>query len=187
MLKNNDLFTFVRFGGLSLKKQHGYNVTPPIPKPYDLNWFHLPPASRGIYAMPKVAQDLFLVGSLESFQYSVMPKEREHAELSSDDKVKAWDKESKRKREVLSLIRREFRKTDGCVWHHLGGTFCKRNEVLAEHGAWIKTSMQTWEKAFRKASVTWRAESKKDGDHWDNKMFGNTGHEHLEVFFDEKV
>lgn len=186
MLKDKDIYTFVRFGGLNLKKQKGYKTTLPEPKPYDLNWFHLPPASRGIYAMPKVAQEFFLIGSLGSFQHSVMPKEREYAHLSSDDKAKAWDKDDKRKRDVLSMIRKEFRKDDGCVWHHLV-SFCKHNEILTSHGCWVKTEMKAWGKAFRKASVTWRAETKKEGNYWDNKPFGCIGHEHLEVFFDEKV
>lgn len=186
MLKDKDIYTFVRFGGLNLKKQKDYTSTLPKPKPYDMNWMHLPPASRGIYAMPKVAQELFLVGSLDSFQHSVMPKEREYAHLSSDDKVKAWDNESKRRREVLSMIRKEFRKDSGTVWHHLGDC-CKRSEILAEHGAWVKTEMAAWAKAFRKASVTSRAMTIPEGDHWKNKMFGCHGHDHLEVFFDEKV
>ncbi len=186
MLKDKDIFTFVRFGGLNLKKQKGHKTVNPDPKPYDMNWSHLPPASRGIYAMPKVAQDLFLVGCLGSFQNSVMPKEREYKELSSEEKVKAWNKEDQRKRDVLSMIRKEFRKDSGAVWHHLGDC-CKRNEIIAEHGAWVKTEMSAWAKAFRKASVISRARSLAEGDHWKNKMFGCMGHEHLEVFFDEKV
>lgn len=187
MLKDKDIYTFVRFGGLNLKKQKGYRTVLPEPKPYDMMWTHLPPASRGLYAMPKVAQDLFLVGSLDSFQPSVMPKEGKGCEgLKGDEFEKAWDKEEKRRRDILSMIRKEFRKTDGHVWHHLGDC-CKRSEILAEHGAWYKTEMSVWAKAFRKASVISRARSIAEGDHWKNKMFGCMGHDNLEVFFDEKI
>ncbi len=186
MLKDKDLYTFVRFGGLNLKKQKGYKSDLPKPEGFDMMWGHLPPASRGIYAMPKIAQDLFLVGSLDSFQPSVMPKEREYAELSSDEKQEAWRKEEKRRREVLSMIRKEFRKDKGTIWHHLGDC-CKRSDIIAEHGEWVKTEMLVWAKAFRKASVIARARSLEHGDHWKNKAFGCHGHEHLEVFFDEKV
>ena len=186
MLKDKDLFTFVRFGGLNLKKQKGYSSKLPESKDFNMMWIHLPPASRGIYAMPKVAQELFLVGSLDSFQPSVMPKEREYASLSDAEKQEAWRKEERRRREVLSMIRKEFKKTSGTVWHHLSDC-CKRSDILAEHGAWVKTDIAVWAKAFRKASVIERANSLKYGDHWKNKPFGCMGHDHLEVFFDEKV
>jgi hypothetical protein len=56
-VKGKNLNIFVRFGGLNLKKQEGYSNSP--------SSFHQPPASRGFYAMPKVAQEFFLIGSLD--------------------------------------------------------------------------------------------------------------------------
>jgi len=45
---------FIRFGGLSIKKQHGYSA--------NSKTFHTPPAKRGVYAFPVKAIELFLLG-----------------------------------------------------------------------------------------------------------------------------
>lgn len=186
MLKDKDIFTFVRFGGLNLKKQNGYSSKLSEAKEFDMMRMHLPPAPRGIYAMPKIAQEFFLVGALDSFQPSVLPKERSYDWLSGGERQEAWRKEEERRWVARSLTRKEFRKTKGTIWHHLGSC-CKRSDILAEHGAWVKTEISVWAKAFRKASVIERARSLQYGDHWKNKPFGCMGHDHLEVFFDEKV
>lgn len=78
MLKGKDIFTFVRFGGLNLKSQKGFSKTPET--------YHQPPASRGFYAMPKIAQELFLIGSLDSYQPSSVPKK-------NYEKRKDWTEE----------------------------------------------------------------------------------------------
>ena len=96
MLKGKDIFTFVRFGGLDLKNQNGFSQTPET--------YHQPPASRGFYAMPKIAQELFLVGSLSSTQPGIFAKKSEDPNY--------W-------KNKLRQIRKEFRKTDGEIWHHL--------------------------------------------------------------------
>lgn len=186
MLKDKDIYVFVRFGGLNLKKQKGYSSILPPAKGLDMMRMHLPPAPRGIYAMPKIAQELFLVGSLDSFQPSVLPKERSYEWLSGEEQQEAWRKEEERRWVARSLARKEFRKAKGTIWHHLGDC-CKHNTILAQHGAWVKTEVSIWAKAFRKSSVIERARSIAEGDHWKNKPFGCAGHDYLEVFFDEKV
>ena len=100
-MKGKDLYTFVRFGGVNLKKQKGYS-----PKPLT---FHAPPAARGFYAMPKVAQEMFLVSSIGKYQEGTMPKEPKYSEDISDEE---WDKIFKdyyeRKESNFSKMRKEF-------------------------------------------------------------------------------
>jgi hypothetical protein len=66
MLKDKDIFTFVRFGGLDLKNQKGFSKNPET--------YHQPPASRGVYAMPKIAQEFFLISGMSSYQPNTVPK-----------------------------------------------------------------------------------------------------------------
>ena len=94
MLKGKDIFTFVRFGGLDLKNQKGFDK--------DDNSYHSPPCSRGFYAMPKIAQEFFLIGGLESTQPSIF-----------------GNSEYRTRKTKLRQIRKEFRKVDGEIWHHL--------------------------------------------------------------------
>ena len=140
--KGKDLTTFVRFGGLDLKNQQGHGK----------DNFHSPPATRGFYAFPKIAQSLFLIGS------------------------------------------KEFVKTDGDIWHHLG-EYCKPNEVISRHNSWVKTSIATWQKAFSKSSLNNRYGedfngSTGRGENSINSTRGINGYyskDEYEVFFDEKV
>ena len=183
-MKGKDLYTFVRFGGVNLKKQKGYS-----PKPLT---FHAPPAARGFYAMPKVAQEMFLVSSIGKYQEGTMPKEPKYNEDISDEE---WGKIFKDyyegKESNFSKMRKEFRKTDGFVWHHLS-FYCLRKDIVDEHGSWIKTSIRAWEKAFRKMSLNHRYGL---GDEYPgvndiNQARGIMGlfsKDHCEVFFDEKV
>jgi hypothetical protein len=171
-LKDKDIFTFVRFGGLDTKKQKGYSTD------LDKKTFHAPPTRRGFYAMPKIAQEFFLIGSLANTQPNVFGKERPTNNSYKDR---------------LRDIRKEFRKTDGHIWHHLD-EYVDTNKVLDRNGSWIKTDMKTWAKAFTKMSVKLRyGRQKYDLEnninrHGDGK--GVTGHysqDHCEVFIDEKV
>ena len=66
-IKGKDLFVFVRFGGLNLKKQKGYSNKEDVS-------YHSPPTSRGIYAMPKIVQEFFLISSIGNFQPGTLPK-----------------------------------------------------------------------------------------------------------------
>lgn len=170
MLKGKDIFTFVRFGGLDLKNQKGFNK-------YD-NSYHSPPSPRGFYAMPKIAQEFFLIGSLESTQPGVFRK--------SGDEKDYW-------KTKLRQIRKEFRKIDGEIWHHLE-EYTNHKDILQRKGDWIKTDIKIWAKAFSKMSTSLRyGRMKYDlerGVNITGDGKGITGwysKDHCEVFFDEKV
>lgn len=183
--KGKDLTVFVRFGGVNLKNQHGYSKDPKS--------LHEPPAPRGFYAMPKVAQEMFLVGSIGSFQKSTMPKEKDWdghlSKMSDEEREKYWEELEKRKKIAKSAMRKEFKKTDGNIWHHFTD-LVPRNEIIEEHGGWVKTTIKTWQKAFNKASIQERYGSKEFGTKSINAARGINGYygkDHYEVFFDEKV
>jgi hypothetical protein len=165
MLKGKDPYYFVRFGGLDLKTQKGFGE----------ETFHAPPASRGFYAMPKLGQDWFLLSNLRSTQPYVFHKR---------DKL-PYNESNIRARQIFREIRKEFRKDEGTVWHHLEG-YCKRSEILNTHLGWVKTDMKTWARAFAKASIIWRAETMRDG-FTRSGLFGPFSKDTLEVFFDEKI
>lgn len=195
-IKGKDLTVFVRFGGLNLKPQHGYSK--------EQKSFHAPPTNRGIFAMPKVAQEFFLVGNIGHFQKGIMPKAPEYPGYQAPDDVLAeWEKKRdafdwnafhKRCTDNRSAIRKEFTKRDGGIWHHLE-EYTDRNEIIAMHGSWVKTSIKAWMKAFSKMSVIHRYGERRDSG-WDfsvksiNDAKGITGFyskDHCEVYFDEKV
>jgi len=170
MLKGKDIFTFVRFGGLDLKNQKGFSQNPET--------YHQPPATRGFYAMPKIAQEFFLIGSLDSTQPGTFAKKTEDPNYQKNK---------------LRQIRKEFRKTDGEIWHHLE-EYTDIKDVLQRHGSWVKTDIKTWAKAFSKMSTIMRyGRAKYDLDyginqHGDGKgVVGWYSKDHCEVFFDEKV
>ncbi len=166
MLKGKDIFTFVRFGGLNLKNQKGFSKTPET--------YHQPPASRGFYAMPKIAQELFLVGSLDSTQPSVFAKDGKNVE-------NYW-------RDKLRQIRKEFRKTEGEIWHHLE-EYTDHKDILQRNGSWIKTDIKVWSKSFSKMSTKMKWGRSKDlgGEIFPRGITGIYSKDHCEVFFDEKV
>ena len=130
MLKGKDIFTFVRFGGLDLKNQKGFDK--------DDNSYHSPPSPRGFYAMPKIAQEFFLIGSLECTQPGIFRK----SENNSIDSENYW-------KNKLRQIRKEFRKVDGEIWHHLE-EYTNHKDILQRKGDWVKTDMKTWPKHFLK-------------------------------------
>lgn len=192
--KENKLNIFVRFGGLDLKNQKGFGK----------DTFHSPPATRGFYAMPLVAQEFFLIGSLDKTQKSVFPKEPKK-KISGEDEngipicepapQEEWDKHSKRKDKVYTLLRKQFVKKEGNIWHHLT-EWVDRNEIIAEHGSWCKTSIKAWQVAFSRVSLNRRYGEKNSG--WDFStnsinnparagLFGMYSKDEFEVFFDEKV
>ena len=180
--KGKDLNVFVRFGGLDLKTQSGYTSDPKT--------FHSPPASRGFYAMPKVAQERFLIGSIDKYQPGTMPKIKTRDKFKSDDEYFTYlDEFEKIKKSALRKLRKEFTKTDGNIWHHLGD-FIKRSDILDEHGSWVKTTIDVWKKAFSKSSLKDRYGAPAFSENSINKTKGITGYyskDHYEVFFDEKV
>ena len=182
MPKVKDLYTFVRFGGLDLKNQKGYKTTNKT--------FHSPPVKRGFYAMPKVAQEFFLLGGMRYYQPGILP---EYGDDSQNWTKEQWKEFNDRCERAMSSIRKEFCKKDGNVWHHLIEQ-TPANEILDRDGSWIKTSMKAWGKAFGKMSLQNRYGEKRDGIDGTvqsiNEAKGITGwysKDHCEVFFDEKV
>jgi hypothetical protein len=173
MLKGKDIYTFVRFGGLDLKNQKGFSQDPET--------YHEPPASRGFYAMPKITQEFFLIGSLDSTQPDVFPKEKydEDGFIINDEKVR---------KKRYSEIRKEFRKNTGEIWHHLE-EYTNHKDVLQRHGSWIKTDIKVWAKSFSKMSTIMKWGRHKDlgGEIYPRGITGIYSKDHCEVFFDEKV
>jgi|ERR1035437_1969893 hypothetical protein len=192
--KGKDLTTFIRYGGLDLKRQDGYGSTT----------FHAPPSPRGIYAFPKTMQELFLVGSIDKFQPGTYPKvpeypgndasQEELEKFHKDSDAFDWDEYDKKRKKIFHNIRKEFKKTSGNVWHHLG-EYCKNVDIIDRHNSWVKTDIATWQKSFSKASLTDRygedfGGSEGRGEHSINTARGLTGmysKDRYEVFFDEKV
>jgi hypothetical protein len=185
-MKEKDLNIFVRFGGLDLKNQRGYSKEPKT--------FHSPPASRGFYAMPKLAQELFLISGMSSYQPGTTPKHpKRDDEKSFSENEQIILRYEKRYKKSISLMKKEFFKKDGFIWHHLLDRV-ENHEVVDRHGSWVKTSITAWKKAFRKESINCRYGQSKLEINITNinepiisGLFGFYSKDHLEVFFDEKV
>ena len=186
-MKGKTLTVFVRFGGLNLKKQKGYTA--------EQKSYHSPPAPKGFYAMPKIAQEFFLIGAMSHYQPNTVPKEPDYDKLdimSDDEREKYWEDRSKRYNKAISAMRKEFTKIDGEVWHHLE-EYTDRNEIISRHGTWVKTSIKAWEKAFSKMSLKLRyGDDHKYGTgtksiNETRGILGCYSKDHCEVFFDEKV
>jgi len=188
-MKKKDLTYFVRFGALSLNKQKGFGETA----------FHSPPAPRGFYAFPYTVQSLFLVAGLERTQPHQFPvkKLREYNEHWSEEEEQKWFEERdaidwdsyySRGGKVMRNIRREFKKKEGNIWHHLGD-YVDNAEVLARHNAWVKTPIKAWQKAFKKCTLDMRygrGESSVKSINESPKTCGDNFKDKFEVFFDEK-
>lgn len=191
MYKDKKLTDFVRFGGLDIKNQAGYSTNPTST--------HEPPATKGFYAFPKVAQDFYLLSALDKTQRGFMPKNYLQGEFLGFDEngepeyYRTFVDDSlynKKYREQLRRIRKEFTKTRGFIWHHLG-FFVKPQDVVATHGSWVKTTIQVWKKAFSKMSIKYRYSC---GSFFKTNSINNTkgitgfaSKDMCEVFFDEKV
>jgi hypothetical protein len=167
------LNTFVRFGGLDIKVQKGHRRE-------EESGYHSPPSTRGFYAMPKVAQEFFLISSLEKTQPGIFPKKPKEGET--------WEEYRRREKKLLRNIRKEFVRKDGYVWHHLG-EYVPVKEVVSRHGSWVRTSITAWKKAFMKSSMKCRYDSGGNSINGSCRagLFGIFSKDHLEVFFDEKV
>ena len=183
-MKKKELTRFVRFGGLNLKKSKGFKE--------NSDGYHSPPAPKGFYAMPLIAQEFFLISSIEKYQPDNIPKTK-NIDFSIDIN---YDNYEKSRKLALTKIRKEFLKNEGTIWHHLI-EYTPHHKVLDTHGSWIKTDIKDWELAFNTMSVALKAESIKfnrsDSDKYGigiNNIRGITGFfskDHCEVFFDEKV
>lgn len=161
--KGKDITIFVRFGNLDHNKKQKRNFR-------NSDTYHTAPSTRGFYAMPKILQEFFLIGSLRSTQ-------------SKGQFGKDWDKK------IYSNIRKEFKKTKGTIWHHLG-EYCKVTDILDRNGSWVKTDMKAWRKAFNKSCLVERYGERVWTVNSINKARGINGlysGDHYEVFIDEKV
>jgi hypothetical protein len=185
--KGKDLSIFVRFGGLDLKNQKGHTKNNPT--------YHSPPTTRGFYAFPKSMQELFLIGSMDKFQPHIFPKDKiDWDKLSYEEGEKQSQELDIRHKKIRQRIRKEFVKTSGNIWHHLGD-YCKPQEIIDTHGSWVKTTIQCWQKAFSKRSLNDRygedfGTGKGRGESSINNTRGLSGYyskDDYEVFFDEKV
>ena len=174
-MKIKKLNVFVRFGGLNLKKQKGFGN----------DTYHSPPAPVGIYCMPLIAQELFLVGGL-SYQKGTMPKEKKEYFVTDEGARKFY----KRQKNIRRIKRKQFYKNNGNIWHHLR-EYTDNNEIIKEHNSWCKTSIKAWQKAFSKMSLIMRyGEDDSFKINNINSARGLTGYyskDHCEVFFDEKI
>ena len=194
-VKGKDLTIFVRFGGLNLKKQKGYKTE--WNKNDDMA-YHQPPASRGFYAFPKVAQEFFLISSIDKFQPGILPKEpiidwTILDENSSEEAKVIYNNYEKSRKNALSLCRKEFKKTTGYIWHHLE-EYTPHNEIIETHGYWVKTSLKNWQKAFNRMSIKLRTRDGEKDQYIKNKninetrgILGGFCADHCEVFINEKV
>lgn len=185
-MSKKDLTYFVRFGGLDLVNQKGFGK----------DTYHAPPARRGFYAMPLLAQEMFLVGSLSTTQPAQWPK----SPISSDEKESPEEKNKqgeefdskkhyKRRVQIHRQIRKEFRKTTGYIWHHLFSDV-DSHEVVARHNQWVKTSIKAWQDAFSRRSLNDRYGEDSFKVNSINEARGISGYyckDHYEVFFDEKI
>ena len=119
-----------------------------------------------------------------------MPKIKTRDKFKSDDEYFTYlDEFEKIEKSALRKLRKEFTKTDGNIWHHLGD-FIKRSDILDEHGSWVKTTIDVWKKALSKSSLNDRYGAPAFSERSINKTKGITGYyskDHYEVFFDEKV
>jgi hypothetical protein len=180
-MKGKNLTTFVRFGGLDLKNQKGFEN--------ESANYHAPPATKGFYAMPKVAQEFWLVGSLDKYQPGVLPKRP--TGQSTNEEFTIFEE---KKKKAYSAIRKEFSKTKGNIWHHLE-EWTEQPEILSRKGSWVKTSIKVWQKAFSKMSLECRyGHEVSDMSSISAKSINQTkgilgfySKDHCEVFFDEKV
>jgi hypothetical protein len=182
MTKGKDLTRFVRFGGLNVKKQKGFDPTFPS--------YHSPPTTRGFYAMPLVAQEFFLLGGMRFYQPGTVPNYPKEGEELTEQQWDAWRARDKK---AFNVMRKEFTKTNGEIWHHLT-EYVKPNEVIDRKGYWVKTDIKTWQKAFSKLSLNRRygeerfdMGTKSITEPARSGVMGMYSKDECEVFFDEKV
>ena len=155
--KDKDPYEFIRYGSLKSKKQKGYGE----------DGFHAPPARRGIYAMSKPFQELFLVSCL----YETQPG------LYTENQF--WDK--KKRRERFRKTKKFFRKDRGFIWSHLENV--PNHLVFGRHNSWVKTELKVWRKYLNKRIMKMLNEKI---EHWEGPMIlGYKSKDEFEVFFEK--
>lgn len=148
---------FVRYGGINRKKQKGYNP--------DNGTFHAPPATKGIYAFPLKAQELFLIGGrYDGVNFEQKIKQKKCFKVSPST----------------------------LIWHHL--SHIKPFQIIALKGSWFKTTVGDWFKAYKKESLNNRygvecefAKTNNINEPVRSGLSGIFNKDHYEVFFEEKI
>ena len=236
---------FIRYGGLSAVKQTHY-ISDKDPD----KGFHNPPTKRGLYAMVKGYEELFLIGST-SVPNHISGKTQwlkdDDGNLMKDDRT--WDgdinvrfgavcspelkkllkKRGIKENQLLSTQKRKGSKPEcpdddiecedckfekdchspfylsilkaprvftykGELWHHLEET-TEHNQILNRSGDWIKTTYNSFIKAFNKNKHNhlkdYHTDFYKKGDFENDGKdpFRNTrmtyNRDHLEVFIEK--
>jgi len=203
---------FIRFGGLSLVNQKGYDPSMPT--------FHCPPTRKGIYAFNLKTVEPFLLGTEEYSRNKLCyvkdkdgkpvaytPENYEEYCVSTsrivdiDGKVLRWEKDrnfyknfaSKKKGDKIYYAKPINPKRffySGEIWHHLE-EFTKNSDILLRKGSWILTDISTYEKAFSKQSIHHRLEHTitkgNINEPWRAGITNCCSKDHLEVFISNKV
>jgi hypothetical protein len=165
--------TFVRYGGLSPVKQHGFT------NDSSKKTYHSPPARKGVYAFPEFWVEHFLLGGdLSTYGVRsriVILKDKHGTRITNrhpgfDEYIKRGDKYWDRTNGKLwpdaqpdedgnyewtdyihyITVQQKPRKFvyDGPLWHHLG-EYVKEGPILKKNGNWVFTSMDIYKKAFK--------------------------------------
>lgn len=149
---------FVRYGGVNRKTQKGYN-------PHN-GTFHTPPATKGIYAFPLKAQELFLIGG----------------------RFDGVDFEEKKKQKKVFKVA-----PSTLIWHHLS-SHCKPSTIIDRKHSWVKTTVGDWYKAYKKESLNNRyggnepyCKTNNINEPVRSGLSGIFSKDHYEVFFEEKI
>lgn len=186
---------FVRFGGLSPVKQKGFTTNPEesfhspparkgiyaFPKNY-IDIFLL----GGEYANPKNKNKANRFSYVKDKQGNKITNN--HPEFDKlIDNPNYWDIEIGIKDgavpdedgdydyddKIHALIKRvhpkHFKHT-GDIWHHLK-EFVEPEEIIKERGSWVKTSMSTYLKAFKKNAHASKKEMRQNQTHYNDGKF----------------
>lgn len=160
---------FVRFGGLSSKKQLGYDTKNAEPS------YHAPPARRGLYAFPWPYIEQFLLGG-DTYVNPKLQKKGQtlrikyvkdkegnpitntHPEYDKySDSDKNWTMVTKRDEDGVApeeyrLYRNYNRKKfkyNGNLWTHLVDSIDPQ-DIIDRRGDWVKTNINSYRAALTK-------------------------------------
>ena len=141
---------FVRYGGLSPKKQEGYKMHKKEPENVG---FHTPPAKRGFYAFVWPYIDLFLVSG-GGEKDSKFPSKHITVKDSKGNPIYYPDDIDENGKPVSEhvipkqkLIPRKTFDYYGDIWHHLE---VPKYKIKHEVGSWVKTDFPTYIEALRR-------------------------------------
>ena len=134
---------------------------------------------------------LFFVGTIGAQNIAVSEtKARLKADISflASDQLAGRQTGSQGELASAEYIRKEFKKTEGEIWHHLE-EYTDHKDILQRNGSWIKTDIKVWSKSFSKMStkMKWGRSKEMSGEIYPRGITGIYSKDHCEVFFDEKV